>query len=436
MDLFTQAPTPPLAELLRPKTLSEVVGQQHLVGPNGPLRIAFEAGKPHSFILWGPPGVGKTTLARMAAEAMGCHYDALSAVAAGVKDIREAIERARMKTNRDGRKTLLFVDEVHRFNKGQQDELLPHIEAGLICFAAATTENPSFSVNGALLSRAQVYTLKPLEDSDLQNLYERAKPSLGKFSLSPEALKHLIASADGDGRRFLNLLEQVHNAAGKAGLEEADLEFVKASTASGVRRFDKAGDQLYDQISAFHKSIRGSSPDGALYWLARMLDGGADPRYIARRMVVIAAEDIGNADPRAIQVAVAAAHAYDRAGSPEGDLNLAQAAVFLAVAPKSNAVYMAWKQARAFVESDKTREVPVHLRNAPTGLMKAMGFGQGYRYAHDEPDAYAAGQNYLPDGMEEPDWYQPVPRGLEEQIRDKLTDLKATDIDARRRRKR
>jgi len=436
MDLFTRAPAPPLAELLRPKSLSEVVGQQHLLGPGRPLRVAFESGKPHSFILWGPPGVGKTTLARLAAQAMNCHFDALSAVTAGVKEIREAVDRAQLMLNRDGRKTMLFVDEVHRFNKSQQDSLLPHTESGLIAFCGATTENPSFEVNAALLSRAQVYVLKPLDDEELQQLYRRAHPHLGGVELQPDALQAVTASADGDGRRFLNLLEQVQTAAKAANVTAVDLEFVRRCTADGVRRFDKGRDAFYDTISAFHKSIRGSHPDAALYWLARLLDGGADPRYIARRMVVIASEDIGNADPRALQVAVAAAQAYDRAGSPEGDLNLAHAAVYLAMAPKSNAVYVAWKNARAYVQSDRTREVPLHLRNAPTDLMKELGFGKEYRYAHDEPDAYAAGQRYLPDGMDEPDWYQPVPRGLEAKLRDRLTDLKALDLEAQLRRKR
>lgn len=425
-DLFSLAPKPPLAELLRPKTLDEVIGQLHLLGPGRPLRLAFESGRPHSFVLWGPPGVGKTTLAQMAAKQMGCHFIALSAVSAGVKEIREAVERARIMTARDGNKTVLFVDEVHRFNKGQQDVLLPHVENGTVIFLGATTENPSWALNSALLSRALVYVLKPLEPSDLKLLYKRALASLDGVRLDNEALDFVVGLADGDARRFLNVLEQVQSAARNAGTEEVDKALVLRSTSDGVRRFDN-GDSLYDTISALQKSIRGSSPDAALYWLARMIDGGADPKYIARRLVVMASEDIGNADPRALQVAMAASDAYHRLGSPEGDLNLAHAAVYLAMAPKSNAVYTAWNAARAFVKTDSTREVPLHLRNAPTQLSKDLGHHKGYRYAHDEPDAYAAGENYFPSGMATPNWYKPVDRGLEIKLAEKLAHLKSMD---------
>lgn len=431
MDLFSNKPKAPLAELLRPSILAEVVGQEHLLGPGRPLRLAFDARNLHSFILWGPPGVGKTSLARLAAQVFDCEFIALSAVLAGVKDIREAMVKAQDVLDRRGRPTLLFIDEIHRFSKSQQDALLPFVESGLVTFIGATTENPSFEVNSALLSRAQVYTLKALDDEDLYKLFARVQPSLDGLTFEPEALATVIGYADGDARRFLNLVEQLRTSAGATGARVVTVEFVKESTVAAARRFDKNGDELYDQISAFQKSIRGSSPNAALYWLARMLEGGADARYIARRLIVMASEDVGNADPRALQVAVDAAHAYERLGSPEGDLNLAQATVYLAMAAKSNAVYLAWNQARDFVKGDKSRPVPMHLRNAPTKLMADLGFKKGYRYAHDEPDAYAAGEHYFPDGLSERAWYQPVPRGLEIQIGEKLQHLQKRDAQAR-----
>lgn len=430
MDLFTTAPKPPLAELIRPRSLDEVVGQQHLLGPGRPLRLAFEARRLHSFILWGPPGVGKTTLGRLAASASGAHFVALSAVLAGVKDIRQAIDEAQATLDRTGQGTVLFVDEIHRFNKAQQDALLPHVESGLLTLVGGTTEHPGMEVNNALLSRAQVYTLQPLSADELQQLYERALPHLGGTTLAPDALSLLKDYADGDGRRFLNLVDQVATAAAGAGLTEAGGEFAKSATSPSLRRFDKGGDELYTQLSAFHKSLRGSQPDAALYWMARILDGGGDGRQVARRMVAMASEDVGNADPRALQLALNAADAYDRLGSPEGELALAQAAVYLAVAPKSNASYLAWKAAKAFVQQTGTKPVPVHLRNAPSKLMKQMGYGAEYRYAHDEPDAYAAGQRYFPDELGEQRWYQPNERGLEAKIRDKLAWLRQQDDEA------
>jgi putative ATPase len=431
MDLFSHKPKAPLAELLRPTTLADVVGQEHLLGPGRPLRLAFEARNLHSFILWGPPGVGKTSLARLAATMFDCEFIALSAVLAGVKDIREAMVKAQDVLDRRGRPTLLFIDEIHRFSKSQQDALLPFVESGLVTFLGATTENPSFSCNSALLSRAQVYTLRELTDEDLHKLFARAQPSLGGLTFERTALATVIAYADGDARRFMNLLEQLRTSATAAGTRVVTENFVKESTVAAARRFDKNGDELYDQISAFQKSIRGSSPNAALYWLARMLDGGADARYIARRLIVMASEEVGNADPRALQVAVDAAQAYERLGSPEGDLNLAHATVYIAMAAKSNAVYLAWNQARDFVKGDKSRPVPMHLRNAPTKLMADLGFKKGYRYAHDEPDAYAAGEKYFPDDLSERAWYQPVPRGLEIQIGEKLSHLQDVDAAAR-----
>ncbi|GAB3358540.1 replication-associated recombination protein A [Giesbergeria sinuosa] len=381
-------------------------------------------------ILWGPPGVGKTTLARLMATAFQCEFIALSAVFSGVKDIRAAMERAEQHLA-SGQHTLLFVDEIHRFNKSQQDALLPYAESGLVTFIGATTENPSFEVNSALLSRAQVYVLKPLTDGELKQLWQRA------HTIAPSALEWdaaaqdtLIAYADGDARRLLNLLEQCQTAAYAAGVTQINAAFIQNALTLNSRRFDKGGDSFYDQISALHKSVRGSHPDAALYWFCRMLDGGADPRYVARRIVRMAWEDIGLADPRAMQIANEAALTYERLGSPEGELALAQAVIYLAVAAKSNAGYAAYQQARAFVQRDKSREVPVHLRNAPTQLMKEQGYGQAYRYAHDEPHAYAAAATYLPDGMAEPGWYQPVPRGLEIKIQEKLARLKKWDQDA------
>lgn len=429
-DLFAQEPSAPLAEALRPKTLDEVIGQSHLLGEGKPLRLAFQSGKPHSMIFWGPPGVGKTTLARLTASAFKCEFIALSAVLSGVKDIREAMEQARQFLAQ-GKSTILFVDEIHRFNKSQQDALLPHVESGLFTFIGATTENPSFEVNSALLSRAQVYVLKSLTDEELKLLLQRAQEkALGDLEFEDKAVDTIVGYADGDARRFLNLLEQCKTAAGAAGVQKIDAEFIQNALSLNARRFDKGGDNFYDQISALHKSVRGSHPDAALYWLTRMLDGGADPRYLSRRIVRMAWEDIGLADPRAMQIANDAALTYERLGSPEGELALGQAVIYLAMAAKSNAGYNAYNQARAFVKQDKSREVPVHLRNAPTKLMKELGYGHEYRYAHDEPNAYAAGEAYLPDGIKEPGWYQPTPRGLEIKIGEKLAMLKKWDEEA------
>ena len=432
VDLFSKEPIPPLAEALRPKVLEEVIGQSHLLGDGKPLKLSFQSGKPHSMILWGPPGVGKTTLARLTAKAFACEFIALSAVFSGVKDIRAAMEQAEQNLSQ-GKHTILFVDEIHRFNKSQQDALLPYAESGLVTFIGATTENPSFEVNSALLSRAQVYVLQSLTDDELKQLFSRAKEKvLGHLQFDDAAVETLIGYADGDARRFLNLLEQCSTAAGAAGLEYINSEFLQNALTLNARRFDKGGDNFYDQISALHKSVRGSNPDAALYWLSRMLDGGADPRYLARRIVRMAWEDIGLADPRAMQIANDAALTYERLGSPEGELALGQAVIYLAVAAKSNAGYMAYNKARAFVKQDKSREVPVHLRNAPTKLMKELGYGHDYRYAHDEPNAYAAGEQYMPDGVSEPNWYQPVPRGLESKIGEKLVFLRQLDEKARK----
>lgn len=429
-DLFAQEPAAPLAEALRPKTLDEVIGQSHLLGEGKPLRLAFQSGKPHSMIFWGPPGVGKTTLARLTATAFKCEFIALSAVLSGVKDIREAMEQARQYLAQ-GKNTILFVDEIHRFNKSQQDALLPHVESGLFTFIGATTENPSFEVNSALLSRAQVYVLKSLTDEELKKLLRRAQEkALGELEFDDKTVDTIVGYADGDARRFLNLLEQCKTAAGAVGVCKIDTDFIQNALSLNSRRFDKGGDNFYDQISALHKSVRGSHPDAALYWLTRMLDGGADPRYLARRIVRMAWEDIGLADPRAMQIANDAALSFERLGSPEGELALGQAVIYLAVAAKSNAGYNAYNQAKAFVKQDKSREVPVHLRNAPTKLMKELGYGHEYRYAHDEPNAYAAGETYLPDGVVEPVWYQPVPRGLEIKIGEKLAMLKKWDEEA------
>ena len=429
-DLFAQEPVAPLAEALRPKTLDEVIGQSHLLGEGKPLRLAFLSGKPHSMIFWGPPGVGKTTLARLTATAFKCEFIALSAVFSGVKDIRGAMEQAEQNLAQ-GKHTILFVDEIHRFNKSQQDALLPYAESGLVTFIGATTENPSFEVNSALLSRAQVYVLKSLTEDELKLLLKRAQEkALDGLVFDDLARDTIIGYADGDARRFLNLLEQCKTAAGAAGVQKIDADFIQNALTLNSRRFDKGGDNFYDQISALHKSVRGSNPDAALYWLTRMLDAGADPRYLSRRIVRMAWEDIGLADPRAMQIANDAATTFERLGSPEGELALGQAVIYLAVAAKSNAGYNAYNQARAFVKQDKSREVPVHLRNAPTKLMKELGYGHEYRYAHDEPNAYAAGETYLPDGMQEPGWYQPVPRGLEIKIGEKLNLLKKWDEEA------
>ena len=414
----------PLAERLRPGTLDEVIGQRHLLGPGRPLRVAFESGRIPSMILWGPPGVGKTTLARLVAGAVEAQFVVLSAVLAGVKDIREAVEQARER-QRGGRATVVFVDEVHRFNKSQQDAFLPHVESGLFTFIGATTENPSFEVNSALLSRATVHVLKALDDDELSLLLDRARAALDGPALSAAARQRLIGHADGDARRLLNAYENAVAAA--AGLAEIDEPALERALGELLRRYDKSGDVFYDAISALHKSVRGSDPDAALYWLARMLDGGADPRYAARRIVRMAVEDIGLADPRALRLALDAAEVFERLGAPEGELALAEAVVYLAVAPKSNAVYSAWNAVRAFVRQDGSRPVPEHLRNAPTRLMKDLGHGAGYRYAHDEPGAYAAGQRYLPEALKDQRWYEPVPRGLELRIGEKLAELRALD---------
>ncbi len=418
----------PLAESLRPKALNDVIGQQHLLGPGKPLRVAFESGQAHSMILWGPPGVGKTTLARLMADGFNAEFIALSAVLSGVKDIREAVERAQVIRANSGRRTILFVDEVHRFNKSQQDAFLPHVESGLFTFIGATTENPSFEVNGALLSRASVYVLKSLTEDDLAVLLERARSTeMGGLDFTEDAQKTLIASADGDGRKLLNNLEIVARAASAKRQTTVDAALLAQSLGDALRRFDKGGDAFYDQISALHKSVRGSHPDAALYWLVRMLDGGADPRYLARRLIRMASEDIGLADPRALRLALDATETYERLGSPEGELALAEAVVYLACAAKSNAVYNAYNAARAFIAKDKSRPVPEHLRNAPTKLMKELGYGKLYRYAHNEPDAYAAGETYLPEGVPEPGWYAPSPRGLESRIAEKLAYLRSLD---------
>ena len=434
-SLFDSTPPPPLAEALRPKTIDEVIGQTHLLAPGKPLNLAFASGKPHSMILWGPPGVGKTTLARLSAKAFDREFIAISAVLAGVKEIREAIEQAQQSMAQYGKQTILFVDEIHRFNKSQQDALLPHVESGLFTFIGATTENPSFEVNSALLSRAQVYVLKSLDASELRQLFVRAQAfAMPQIHFEDSAVDTLINNADGDARRLLNLVEQIRNASSNPNnpVQLIDQLFIENALTTQARRFDKGGDQFYDQISALHKSVRGSNPDAALYWLCRMLDGGVDPRYLSRRIIRMAWEDIGLADPRAMQLANDAAQTYERLGSPEGELALGQAVVYLAVASKSNASYKAFNAARAYVAKDQTKPVPNHLRNAPTKLMKELGHGKEYRYAHDELHGYAAGETYLPDGMPEPHWYEPVARGLETQIGEKMAFLRNLDLEAKK----
>ena len=433
-DLLTQESLTavPLAERMRPRTIADVVGQRHLLAPGKPLAVAFAAGQPHSMILWGPPGVGKTTLARLMADAFNADFIAISAVLAGVKDIRDAVARAEATRQQYGRATILFVDEVHRFNKAQQDAFLPYVEQGLVTFIGATTENPSFEVNSALLSRAAVYVLEPLSPDELGQLLDRALTVAGpELTLDPAAREALVAYADGDGRRVINLAEYLVTAAGEGRKAPLDVAFVEATIARSLRRFDKGGEAFYDQISALHKSVRGSNPDAALYWMCRMLDGGADPLYVGRRMIRMASEDIGLADPRALSLALAAVETYERLGSPEGELALAEAVIYLACAPKSNAVYAAFGAARGFVKEDGSRPVPLRLRNAPTRLMKQLDYGKGYRYAHDEDGAFAAGERYFPDNMPDMTWYEPTDRGLEARIRERLSELREADRKSR-----
>ncbi len=439
LDLPFAEPSAPLAERLRPKTLDEVIGQQHLLGPGRPLRVAFQSGRLHSMILWGPPGVGKTTLARLMADAFDAQFISMSAVLGGVKDIREAVERA-MSAQGQGRRTVVFVDEVHRFNKSQQDAFLPHVESGLFTFIGATTENPSFEVNSALLSRATVHVLKSLDDADLRALLERARALLNAPPMTDAAAIRLIAYADGDARRLLNAYENLIATVGDADTADARLleqgaigeRWLEQALGEQLRRYDKGGEQFYDTVSALHKAVRGSDPDASLYWFVRMIDGGVDPRYAARRLVRMASEDIGLADPRALRIALDATETYERLGSPEGELALAEAVVYLAMAPKSNAVYAAWNAARAFVKADRTRAVPLRLRNAPTALLKQLDHGKGYRYAHDEAGAFAAGETYWPDDLDPPRFYEPVPRGLEIRIGERLAELRALNDAAHR----
>ncbi len=428
-DLFEkQESFAPLAEQLRPQKLEDIIGQAHLLGTGKPLSIAFKSGKPHSMILWGPPGTGKTTLARLMARAFDAKFIALSAVLSGVKDIRDAIELAQVTLQQSSQRTILFVDEVHRFNKSQQDAFLPYVEKGLVTFIGATTENPSFEVNSALLSRTHVYVLKTLSEDELAILFDRAvNHALLGLRLSNDAKRLLIGSADGDARRLLNLLEQTKVAAETEKIVDINADYVRNVLSYNSRRFDKGGDEFYDQISALHKSIRGSDPDAALYWMCRMLDGGTDPLYIGRRLIRAAMEDIGLADPRALQITLSACEVFERLGSPEGELALTQAVLYLACAPKSNSSYLAYNKARSLISNDKSRPVPNHLRNAPTKLMKELGIGREYRYAHDDIDAYTAGENYFPNGMSDVKLYQPTTRGLEERISEKLAHLRELD---------
>jgi len=433
-DLFEkQNISTPLAEQLRPQKLEDVIGQAHLLGPGKPLYIAFKSGKPHSMILWGPPGTGKTTLARLMALKFDANFIALSAVLSGVKDIRDAIELAHMTLQQSNRHTILFVDEVHRFNKSQQDAFLPYVEKGLVTFVGATTENPSFEVNSALLSRVHVYVLKALSENDLGILFNRAGESaLRGLSLSNDAKCLLIGFADGDARRLLNLLEQTRIAAETEKIVDINADYIRNMLTYASHHFDKGGDKFYDQISALHKSTRGSDPDAALYWMCRMLDGGADPLYIGRRLIRVAAEDIGLADPRALQIALNACEVYERLGSPEGELALAQAVLYLACAPKSNATYLAYNTTRTLISNNKSYPVPNHLRNAPTSLMKKLGIGSEYRYAHDDTEAYSAGENYFPTDMPDVKLYIPTSRGFEEKISERLAYLRKLNKKARK----